>query len=225
MTLRSASEDADELSVDQSAISLLQRSSENEVQFSANKRPYIKRALDTITLLCLFSISFVVIYSTFQHQSKQPELKARTFTCGNTTADAQQNNCIYDPLAVSWVPRQCLDSESLQEYYDHGPWDYFQNKNKSGKIDPLDLGFEMYYTTIREHVEHCAIVWQRLHRFTTGSHTNSVMTSSLSESNLEHTEHCSRMLIKWVDNFNATKLQELETRNNPGFQTCSILER
>ncbi|KAF7960240.1 hypothetical protein EAE96_001838 [Botrytis aclada] len=224
MSLRSASEDADELSVDQSAISLLQRSSENESQFSSNKRPYKRRVLDNIGLFFLFSISVVVIYSIFQYQVEQPVLKSRTYTCGNTTANAQQNNCVYDPLAVSWVPRQCLDSESLQEYHDHGPWEYFQNKNKSGKIDPLDLGFEMYYTTIREHVIHCAIVWQRVHRFTTGSHKNLMITSSLDESNFEHTEHCSRMLIKWVDNFNATKLQELETRNNPGFQTCSIQE-
>ncbi|THV44623.1 hypothetical protein BGAL_0605g00060 [Botrytis galanthina] len=224
MPLRSASGDTDQ-SVDQSAVSLLRRSSENEVKVSPNKRPHIRRAaLGTATLLCLFSISIVVIYSIFQYQEKQPVLKSRTFTCGNTTADAQRNDCVYDPLAVSWVPRECLDSTSLQEYNDHGPWEYFQNKNKSGRIDPLNLGFEMYYTTIREHVVHCAIVWQRLHRFTTGSHENLVITSSLSESKLEHTEHCSRMLIKWVDNFNSTKLHELETRNNPGFQTCSIQE-
>ncbi|ATZ47689.1 hypothetical protein BCIN_03g00020 [Botrytis cinerea B05.10] len=225
MSLRSASEGTDELSIDQSATSLLQGSSENEAQFSSNKHPYIRRALGTVALLCLFPISVVVIYGIFQYQGKQLVPKSRTFTCGNTTVDAQQNNCVYDPLAVSWVPRQCLDSKSLQEYNDHGPWEYFQNKNRSGKIDPLDLGFEMYYTTIREHVVHCAIVWQRLHRFTTGSHKNLVFTSSLSESKLEHTEHCSRMLIKWVDNFNATKLHELGTRNNPGFQTCSIVEK
>lgn len=43
-------------------------------------------------------------------------------SCGNSTAEARQNDCRYDPLLNHWVPAQCFDQEWIDEYQDDDSW-------------------------------------------------------------------------------------------------------
>ncbi|KAL3426625.1 hypothetical protein PVAG01_00134 [Phlyctema vagabunda] len=171
------------------------------------------------TLTLLNSVFFLVL--TLSRHSRTTH--TTIYTCGNSSLSALAHNCTYDALAVSWVPAACADPASLREYDSNGPWKYYRDREGTDEIRVVDLGMEEYYTTVREHVVHCGMIWRRVHRTWERSQKEGIkIESSMEPVSLEHTKHCSYMLVEYVDKSNATELSELKTRNNPGFETCTI---
>lgn len=123
----------------------------------------------------IFILTFIVLglaairYYPFAGKTevtRKPETK--TLSCGDSAAEARKMNCVYDPLSVAWVPKPCLDTVSLQEYYDNGNWTWYDDKSGLAELDFETMSERaapsLYYTTMREHLVHCAINWRRFHR-------------------------------------------------------------
>ena len=84
-------------------------------------------------------------------------------TCGNTTESARAQDCKYDILLNSWVPAPCYDSEFITEYTDDSSWDAFADEQMTVRLTDVETMSEMefYYTSMRDHVNHCATLWKK----------------------------------------------------------------
>ena len=88
---------------------------------------------------------------------------ARLVTCGNSTQEARALGCKYDVLLNNWVPAQCVDKEFVQEYQDDRSWGAFADENLTQKLTTIDemSERETYYTSVRDHINHCALIWKK----------------------------------------------------------------
>ncbi|KAE9379515.1 hypothetical protein N431DRAFT_460768 [Stipitochalara longipes BDJ] len=87
-------------------------------------------------------------------------------TCGNTSAEAIAVGCEFDILSYSWMPPQCLDRDTAEEFEDwlisndryQGPWPFFTDETgKERVIDKETLSHRtntLTWTTEEEHLGH-----------------------------------------------------------------------
>ncbi|OLN94173.1 hypothetical protein CCHL11_07200 [Colletotrichum chlorophyti] len=116
---------------------------------------------------------------------------AELVTCGDTLAEAKESGCVYDTLLNHWVPAQCYDREFVIEYEDDNSWTAFSDFNLTQRIPVERMGeYESYYTSVRDHVNHCSMIWKK--QFWTLFEDRKVFDSVIS--NTAHTEHCADFL-------------------------------
>ncbi|UQC76901.1 uncharacterized protein CLUP02_02367 [Colletotrichum lupini] len=83
-------------------------------------------------------------------------------SCGNTTKEARAKGCKYDVLLNHWVPAQCFDKDSVDEYQEDASWGAFADKNMTQQLTIDEMSErDFYWTSIRDHINHCAIMWRR----------------------------------------------------------------
>src|SRR3569833_3227649 len=112
-------------------------------------------------------------------------------TCGGSVAEARQRGCKYDILLNNWVPAPCYDDEFLAEYKDDGSWGAYADKNMTQRLTVEQMSQrDFYYTSIRDHVNHCAIMWRK--QFWALYEVRPAFDTVIA--NPGHTEHCSRCL-------------------------------
>lgn len=164
-------------------------------------------------------------------------------TCGNSTAEAQQKGCRYDTLLNHWVPAACMDQEWVDEYKDDDSWAAFAeyvpdphlsrlyiyiyivrrtdpnntrllSANLTQRLSQEDMGErDHYYTSIRDHVNHCAWLWRK--QFWTLFEDRNVFDGVIV--NTYHTEHCAQFLSELMS-MNRTE----PTLVRVGFSGCWI---
>ena len=113
-------------------------------------------------------------------------------TCGNSLQEAKDKGCIYDILSNHWIPGECADEPSIKEYQSDGSWFPYADENRTELLAREELGDrEFYYTSIRDHIFHCAVLWRRQFRALSEgwNYLDSVVTDP------EHTMHCSQYLV------------------------------
>ncbi|OHE99619.1 hypothetical protein CORC01_04977 [Colletotrichum orchidophilum] len=116
---------------------------------------------------------------------------AKFISCGNSTVEAKQMDCKYDTLLNFWVPSQCYDREFEMEYKDDGSWSAFADQNLTQPIALEAMGDqEVYYTSIRDHLNHCSMLWKK--QFWTLFEERTVFDGIIV--NGFHTEHCADFL-------------------------------
>ncbi|KAK1993964.1 hypothetical protein LX36DRAFT_642240 [Colletotrichum falcatum] len=142
---------------------------------------------------------------------------AQYISCGNSTAEAKRNGCRYDTLLNYWVHERCFDQEFETEYQDDDSWAAFTDRNLSDRIAPEAMGDqEFYYTTIRDHLNHCSMLWKKQFwtLFEDRTAFDGVIVNSF------HTEHCASFL-KEMYGSNRTE----PTLVRVGFSGCWVKEQ
>ncbi|KAK8002949.1 glycoside hydrolase family 10 protein [Apiospora arundinis] len=145
---------------------------------------------------------------------------ARYLTCGNSTQDARSHGCRYDVLLNNWVPAPCYDADFIAEYEEDGSSAAYRDAALTQRIDPGGeaLGeLEFYYTSRRDHVSHCAMMWRK--QFAVLFERRAAFDSVIADP--FHTEHCSQYLLDAPGN--AVKGGEVEpTKTFVGFAGCWV---
>lgn len=139
---------------------------------------------------------------------------ARLISCGNSTQEAREAGCIYDILLNNWVPAQCADQEWIDEYMDDVSWGAFEDEAMTRRLSVEEMSErEFYYTSIRDHINHCAIMWKK--QFTVLYEDRRYFDTVIASPG--HTEHCAQYLMDVTDaNFTHP------TRTEMGFAGCWV---
>jgi hypothetical protein len=207
-------------------------SSEPSGQFRNNKTPrtiFISHSLVFIITSLLWMLVLSVILSPSSHYWKSSYSKpgdprhnvtsnAQLLTCGNTTQQALAQGCKYDILLNNWVPAPCFDADSedfIADYTDDKSWGAFADKNMTQRFNSVQemSESEIYYTSVRDHINHCAVLWKKQFwaLFEEKKAFDTVVASP------GHTDHCAQYLIDVVgaDWTEATKVER-------GFAGCWV---
>jgi hypothetical protein len=144
---------------------------------------------------------------------------SKLLLCGRNKAEAKEMGCTYDILANNWVPNSCVDQEAIQEYQADGSWFPYSDENRTQSLDVSALGDEeFYYTSARDHIVHCAMLWKKQFRafFYQREKLDTILTDS------HHTFHCADYLINMTDF--GTDFWNMPIKVFPGVSGCWIKE-
>ncbi|TQN66650.1 hypothetical protein CSHISOI_08867 [Colletotrichum shisoi] len=140
----------------------------------------------------------------------------KEISCGSTTKEASAKGCKYDILLNHWVPAPCFDKESVDEYQEDGSWGAFSDINMTHRLTVDEMSErDFYWTSIRDHINHCAIMWRR--QFYAFYDQRTAIDSVIASPG--HTEHCSQYLMDAMD----AKWNQ-PTKTMRGFAGCWIKE-
>lgn len=147
--------------------------------------------------------------------------RMRILSCGTTPNEARENGCTYDVLGNIWVPTPCLDTENIVAFKQMAPWLAYDSSNATHQLTEEEMSEYMipdaYWTPVREHMIHCALMWRRLHK---GYERDRKLLDKHVLS-YHHTEHCSQTLMEHLD-MPTSVLDQIRTRTEAGYSTCSI---
>ncbi|KAF2246797.1 hypothetical protein BU26DRAFT_431083 [Trematosphaeria pertusa] len=138
-------------------------------------------------------------------------------TCGHSAEEAKTKGCEYDILSNHWIPRQCNDEYSIEEYQADGSWFPYADENRTIPLTRAELGDrEFYYTSMRDHIVHCAVLWRRQYRaWAEGwKFLDDIIAGE------EHTMHCSKFLIDMTDK--GQDFRNIPIRVFPGKAGCHV---
>jgi len=158
----------------------------------------------TFLVAVLLSMAVLIPYRLSSITSVT-EPRTKHLHCGNSTAEARAQGCVFDVLTNMWVPAQCWDKEGTDEFMRTAPWQGYDLQDgkrlltleeMSERVGRYRLGpdpdLPPYWTPLREHVIHCAKMWQRQHRGFMRGDSKKLDFHSLS---YQHTLHCSNSLV------------------------------
>lgn len=135
--------------------------------------------------------------------------------CGDSVAQAKALGCKYDVLLNHWVPAPCVDDEFVKEYQDDHSWAAYFDEAMTKQIMTIDEMSEqdIYYTSVRDHVNHCAMVWKKQFwiLFEERPAFDSVIVTPY------HTDHCAQ----YLSDVSGRDLNS-STRVEVGFAGCWI---
>jgi hypothetical protein len=118
--------------------------------------------------------------------------ETKYLTCGDSLQEAKARGCEYDILSNHWIPSECADEFSIKEYQSDGSWFPFADVNRTVPLTREELGDRRsYYTSMRDHIVHCAVFWRRQYRALSEGwkYLDSMIVDP------EHTMHCSQFLM------------------------------
>ncbi|KAE9984656.1 hypothetical protein EG327_004970 [Venturia inaequalis] len=215
--------------------SLLPKSFDEEKSIAVRRnitRPRTKEY--AIVVLLTSMIWMTVSFGYGAAQMTNGFSKARSFRkldCGNSTVEAKDLGCIFDPLAFLWVPAACYDTETTELYKETVDWSAYDapggtvKKPKGRKLSLEEMGMSagktFYWTSGIDHVYHCAYMWQRMHKMCSKGQCQQTDGNSR---NLLHTQHCSNSMIKAALG-DPEKQQEVGVQTLAGFSECFIRTR
>jgi hypothetical protein len=134
-------------------------------------------------------------------------LSSTRLHCGNSTTEARSLGCEFDVLSNGWTPKECLDTQTSDEFYDWltsperlRPWPYYTDREGKEWIpdkDSLSEGvYRKLYTTSEQHVGHCVYLMRRLHRIVDGGGKFRLN----SRQDYGHTDHCANLSLEVIGN-------------------------
>ena len=116
----------------------------------------------------------------------------------------------------NWIPAQCFDQEWLDEYLEDNSWGAFADKSMTRRLSVEEMSeTDSYYTTVRDHVNHCATMWKK--QFWTIYEERPALDDVIASPG--HTEHCAQYLMDVMDSD-----WDEPTRVEMGFAGCWIRE-
>lgn len=195
-----------------------------------DEKPKAKMLLSHLMVFILTSVAWIVIilivrsppsyqnpvhHTTAASHQHNITSNAQLISCGNSTAEARQAGCKYDVLLNHWVPSACWDEEFVQEYQDDRSWGAYADEHLTQELTSIDdmSDRKYYYTSVRDHINHCAIVWKKQFwtLFEEAPAFDSVIMAPY------HTDHCAQYLMDVVD-----ANQTISTKVEIGFAGCWI---
>ncbi|KAH8703040.1 hypothetical protein BGW36DRAFT_422621 [Talaromyces proteolyticus] len=209
--------------------SLLPRSPEQQHWFSHDKQASRTRLLlshaATFLVAVLLTTIIVIICRPFTSKTTT-EQRMKYLHCGNSTAEARAQGCVFDLLANMWVPELCWDKEGTEEFMRTAPWQAYDSQDGTRLLTLEEMSERVerdrpYWTPLREHVIHCALMWQRQHRGFLSGYSEQMDFDSLS---YQHTVHCSTSLMHMagIGDQPPDPLDKIATYTWVGFSDCKV---
>ncbi|KAL6909225.1 hypothetical protein GGI43DRAFT_380027 [Trichoderma evansii] len=176
--------------------------------------PYCNFGVLAVNCILLALILFTTLRTTHQisecstqaHSNaatNQPSTNASFFathsgylTCGHDKKEAKALGCEYDILTNHWLPGQCTDPKSIQDYQADGSWLPYADEARTKPLKVEDLGaLDFYYTSMRDHIVHCATLWKRQYRALSEGwkYVDSITAGG------EHAHHCAQFLMDMAE--------------------------
>lgn len=141
--------------------------------------------------------------------------------CGSTSTEAREMGCTYDVLSNIWVPTPCLDKENLDDFKRLAQWQAYETRDTTRQLTEDEMGDvvgpKTYFTPIREHMVHCALMWRRLHK---GFKEDERYLDSHVRA-YAHTAHCSQLMIDFLEK-DRSVMDMIVSQTIPGFSTCVV---
>ncbi|KAK3348903.1 hypothetical protein B0T25DRAFT_458966 [Lasiosphaeria hispida] len=139
--------------------------------------------------------------------------------CGHSLEEAERRGCEYDILANGYFPKTCVDEYGIDEYKREGTtWYGFADRNWTVRIPSTEeMGRRgVYYTNMRDHIVHCALLWKRQYRAFSENwrFMDSVIASE------EHTYHCADYLMELTDNLDHPDWRTVPIAVEVGYAAC-----
>ena len=110
-----------------------------------------------------------------------------------------------------------MDQETHEDYKTMSGSKVYGDANKSSILDPDTLyQHDSYYTSGRDHVIHCILIWRKQHRmYQSGGNIDTLVGS------YGHTKHCASTLLKYAL-ADPHYLDRIVTRTISGYVDCTI---
>jgi hypothetical protein len=178
-----------------------------------------------LTSFLWLTILYLVSHQPWSSESNRPISKpgddrhnitsnARLLTCGSTVFEAREKGCKYDILLNNWIPTPCYEDDFILEYTDDESWGAYADANMTNKLTALEMSeSEYYYTSVRDHINHCAILWKK--QFWVLFEERQAVDTIVA--NPGHTDHCAQYLMDVEE----SKVSEA-TRVERGFAGCWV---
>ncbi|TAQ84340.1 hypothetical protein B7494_g7348 [Chlorociboria aeruginascens] len=163
--------------------SLLRESSDGSESLDAERAipqgPKSKQSVVRNYAVLLGKVFFITLavwgICNFGRSTASKFRKPVSCSCGGTTvAEAQRRGCVFTPLALGWLPPQCLDMELSDEFdklghLPGGEWPYWADLNGTTPITREEMGMladvdGLFYTTQEWHIMHCMFTWRKHYR-------------------------------------------------------------
>jgi hypothetical protein len=114
-------------------------------------------------LIILMTTPHIRQFGTTQATRHNITDDATLLSCGDCVDEARELGCKYDILLNNWVPEPCYDQEFIDEYADDNSWAAYADANLTQRITSIEemSEREYYYTSVRDHVNHCAMMWRK----------------------------------------------------------------
>ena len=133
--------------------------------------------------------------------------------CGNSTQEARSLGCIYERVTMSWVPPECYDATLDDEWNSFRNWTLFDDPSATNPLSTEQVksgAYEMLYTDVEWHLNHCTYAWKKMHRAFLEKRPLDSPTWKYA-----HTKHCSRLLLAGLPR------DRISTTVERDFATCS----
>jgi hypothetical protein len=184
----------------------------------------LHKRLRTLHLL-LSSIAFIILIAIasfafspvkFAHTTDpiDPKSLRRDYTCGASTEEAKATGCVFDILAMAWIPPQCHDPKLVDDFRHERNWQYWADQDGTIELreDELHLRSgpdQLIWASLEWHLIHCNYEWQKMNRaMIVGRRIEPAL------SDIAHTKHCGMITL------DRHPLQDLLTEITVAFLTC-----
>ncbi|KAK8098874.1 uncharacterized protein PG998_012115 [Apiospora kogelbergensis] len=188
-----------------------------------------KKTLLLVTVTILATWGLIDILSRVSNRghdlisSNEPNIDIPCW-CGSSDEEAAALGCIYDHIAVDWLPTHCHDADLVDEFDASGPappngtWPYYRATShgimgpqlalldEAITIDSLARGGEDYFATVEWHVAHCLFTWRKQVK---SRHEESNLVVEPWNDDEDHVRHCSGYI--WNVIRNGRSLDEVDT--------------
>ncbi len=150
--------------------------------------------------------------------------------CGTSPETARANDCVYEPMQRSWIPKACYFAEPGDEYhpFDDRPWFYDTNLTQpldQNGLNKLRHGDDFTaYTPHFFHHDHCLYVWRKL----AIAVERKLPLVDSKTGDMAHSHHCAREIAKDLFDVSMDRFEKdgvVHRSISPiMFQTCVKLE-
>lgn len=162
--------------------------------------------------------------STYLKGERQclPAAPRTTLSCGNSTTEAEERGCTYDPLSTCWLHKECPHdySHEFATFNNGKPFVYYYDEMATHRMkDYTEVGHNengYYWTSVREHLVHCLYLLRRGHDVHMRGDRLDTMLSDI-----DHVDHCTNFLADWLRRPDPA-LERLGTQGKTDcFMSCS----
>ena len=159
-------------------------------------------AISKLMMVSLAVLGFVdLLYVFYQNFWTIHTANSRTCTCGSTLNETKSLGCIFDSLALDWIPLYCHDEELTHAFEKAAPepdigWKYWTDENRTSLYTLEEIAelpgtdHNCFWVEAIWHYTHCTYYWKKLYR----SRFTGVVVEPNSD-NIGHLEHCEEMLL------------------------------
>lgn len=187
-----------------------------------NTRPcaaagWLVAALVTASVLIFGFLSFLAIVAPGGRASAPGPAEMLSHPCGNSSAEALAQNCVFDTMLYGWTHPQCFDEALMRQYLDAGNWTWRDDPAHEAPFPDISLvgvgGKERatrglwaaatggepatapaggrWVPRWEFHLVHCVYTWELMERaYARGDDGGWVLRELTGEGGVEHAGHC-----------------------------------
>jgi hypothetical protein len=187
----------------------------------SKKRPTVRVGI--ISFICGALLGSIICLVLIQiYTTPRDDVSIVSLGCGNSTREARELGCVYDPLATHWVPEPCFDKDTLEDWkLEIGDWRGY-NDTQGTQVLTLEemserVSPQAYFNLGRGHVIHCLYIWRRQHL----ASQRGGFYSEQRALTYHHTLHCMDTIIQYIDG-DRKLLMEYNAGISVGFSSCLV---